>query len=280
MSSLVKKRSWIDPDHSKLSVKRQCELLQIIRSSYYYKTQGESEQNLHLMKLIDTEFTKHPFYGTRRITEYLRQQGENVNRKRVKRLMRTMGLEAVYPKPKLSQKHPEHQIYPYLLNDIKINHPNKVWCTDITYIRLSHGFVYLVAIMDWYSRYVISWELSTSLEADFCVIALERALKKGKPEIFNSDQGSQFTSLSFTNILKSNDIAISMDGRGRCYDNIFIERLWRSLKYEKVYLNAWQEVFEAREGIDEYFNFYNQERPHQSLSYKKPFEIHEDTILY
>jgi putative transposase len=226
------------------------------------------------MRLIDEEFTEHPFYGTRRMTAFLRHKGENVNRKRVRRLMRKMDLEAVYTKPKLSKAHKEHRIYPYLLKGLKIKNPNQVWCTDITYIRLTHGFVYLVAIMDWYSRYVISWELSTSLEADFCVSALERSLEKDKPEIFNSDQGSQFTSMAFTKVLKSNDIKISMDGRGRVFDNIFIERLWRSLKYEKVYLSEWGKVVEARNGIREYFNFYNYKRPHQGLKDKRPVDIY------
>lgn len=273
-ASIEQKRLWIDYNHPEVSIKRQCELLEIARSSYYYNPKGESEQNLRLMRLIDEEFTEHPFYGTRRMTAFLRHKGENVNRKRVRRLMRKMDLEAVYTKPRLSKSHPEHRIYPYLLKGLEINKPNQVWCTDITYIRLTHGFVYLVAIMDWYSRYVISWELSTSLEADFCVLALERALEKDKPEIFNSDQGSQFTSMAFTKVLKSNDIKISMDGRGRVFDNIFIERLWRSLKYEKVYLSEWKKVVEARNGIREYFNFYNYKRPHQGLKDKRPFEIH------
>lgn len=273
-ASIEQKRQWIDYNHPEVSIIRQCELLEIARSSYYYNPKGESEQNLRLMRLIDEEFTEHPFYGTRRMTAFLRHKGENVNRKRVRRLMRKMDLEAVYTKPRLSKSHPEHRIYPYLLKGLEINKPNQVWCTDITYIRLTHGFVYLVAIMDWYSRYVISWELSTSLEADFCVLALERALEKDKPEIFNSDQGSQFTSMAFTKVLKSNDIKISMDGRGRVFDNIFIERLWRSLKYEKVYLSEWKKVVEARNGIREYFNFYNYKRPHQGLKDKRPFEIH------
>jgi putative transposase len=273
-ASIEQKRQWIDYNHPEVSIIRQCELLEIARSSYYYNPKGESEQNLRLMRLIDEEFTEHPFYGTRRMTAFLRHKGENVNRKRVRRLMRKMDLEAVYTKPRLSKSHPEHRIYPYLLKGLEIIKPNQVWCTDITYIRLTHGFVYLVAIMDWYSRYVISWELSTSLEADFCVLALERALEKDKPEIFNSDQGSQFTSMAFTKVLKSNDIKISMDGRGRVFDNIFIERLWRSLKYEKVYLSEWKKVVEARNGIREYFNFYNYKRPHQGLKDKRPFEIH------
>lgn len=273
-ASIEQKRQWIEYNHPDVSIKRQCELLEIARSSCYYNPQGESEQNLKLMRLIDEEFTEHPFYGTRRMTAFLRHKGENVNRKRVRRLMRKMDLEAVYTKPKLSKAHKEHRIYPYLLKGLKIKNPNQVWCTDITYIRLTHGFVYLVAIMDWYSRYVISWELSTSLEADFCVSALERSLEKDKPEIFNSDQGSQFTSMAFTKVLKSNDIKISMDGRGRVFDNIFIERLWRSLKYEKVYLSEWGKVVEARNGIREYFNFYNYKRPHQGLKDKRPVDIY------
>jgi putative transposase len=276
---LILKRGWVDPNHPKISIKRQCELIDVVRSSYYYKPEQESEQNLRLMKLIDEEFTEHPFYGTRRMTVFLRQKGEAVSRKRVKRLMRIMDLEAVYPKPKLSKKNPDHQVYPYLLKDVKINRPNQVWSTDITYIRLLNGFVYLVAIMDWYSRYVISWEVSTSLEVDFCLTALERALKIGKPDIFNSDQGSQFTSKAFTQILESTGIKISMDGRGRVFDNIFIERLWRSLKYEKVYLSDWMEVHEARAGINEYFQFYNYKRPHQGINDKKPFELHKKYLL-
>jgi len=226
------------------------------------------------MRMIDEEFTRHPFYGVERMTAYLCRQGYHVNVKRVRRLMRTIGVEAIYPKPKLSQMCPEHQVYPYLLHDLTIVRPNQVWSTDITYIRLLHGFLYLVVIMDWFSRYVLSWEVSISLETEFCLTALERALQQARPEIFNSDQGCQFTSLAFTGRLKAAEIAISMDGRGRVYDNIFVERLWRSVKYEKVYVNDWQQVSEARTGLGEYFVFYNQERPHQSLGNKSPAEVY------
>jgi putative transposase len=226
------------------------------------------------MRLIDEEFTRHPFYGVERMTVYLGRQGRQVNVKRVRRLMRQMGLEAIYPKPKLSLAHPEHRVYPYLLRDLPIVRPNQVWSTDITYIRLLHGFLYLVAIMDWFSRYVLSWEVSISLETEFCLTALEQALQQARPEIFNSDQGCQFTSLAFTGRLQSAEIAISMDGRGRVYDNIFVERLWRSVKYEKVYLHDWHQVAEASSGFSEYFEFYNHERPHQALGDKSPAEVY------
>jgi putative transposase len=226
------------------------------------------------MRKIDEEFTRHPFYGVKRMTAWLRRQGDLVNPKRVRRLMRLMGLEAIYPKPRLSQAHPEHRVYPYLLRGVSITHSNHVWSTDITYIRLRYGFLYLMAIMDWFSRYVVSWEVSISLDTEFCLTALERALQQTKPRIFNSDQGCQFTSVAFTGILKAAGIAISMDGRGRVYDNIFVERLWRSVKYEQVYANDWQQVPEARAGLGEYFTFYNHERPHQSLDDKPPAEVY------
>lgn len=226
------------------------------------------------MRVIDEEFTRHPFYGVERMTVYLGWQGWLVNVKRVRRLMRQMGLEAIYPKPKLSQGHPEHRVYPYLLRDVRIVRPNQVWSTDITYIRLLHGFLYLVAIMDWFSRYVLSWEVSISLDTEFCLAALEQALHQARPEIFNSDQGRQFTSMAFTGRLQAAEIAISMDGRGRVYDNIFVERLWRSVKYETVYVNDWQQVPEARTGLSEYFVFYNHERPHQALGHKPPAEVY------
>jgi putative transposase len=231
--------------------------LGLSRASYYYQAQEESAENLALMRVIDEEFTRHPFYGVERMAAYLGRQGWCVNVKRVRRLMRQMGLEAIYPKPKLSQGHPEHRVYPYLLRDVRIVRPNQVWSTDITYIRLLHGFLYLVAIMDWFSRYVLSWEVSISLETEFCVAALEHALHQARPEIFNSDQGCQFTSMAFTGRLQSAAITISMDGRGRVYDNIFVERLWRSVKYEKVYLHDWHQVVDARTGLSEYFEFYN-----------------------
>ncbi len=226
------------------------------------------------MHRIDELFTTYPFYGVDKMTAHLSRQGPTVNIKRIRRLMRKMGLEAVYAKPKLSQRNPEHRVYPYLLRDLAITRPNQVWCTDITYIRLRSGFVYLVAMMDWFSRYVLSWEVSISLETECCLTALDRALRDAIPEIFNSDQGCQFTSLVFTRKLASAGIAISMDGRGRAYDNIFIERLWRSVKYNKVYLSDWQQVKEAQTGLDEYLTFYNHERPHQSLHNKTPFEVY------
>jgi len=229
---------------------------------------------LLLMQLIDEQYTLTPFYGSRKMTAFLRRSGHRVNRKRIQGLMQEMGLEAIYPKPKLSQAHPEHKIYPYLLRDLSIDRPNQVWAADITYIRLYRGFLYLVAVMDWVSRYVISWELSTSLEVDFCLLALESALQVGCPEIFNTDQGSQFTSVSFTDRLQEQDIRISMDGRGRVFDNIFTERLWRSLKYEEVYLKDYRSVSEAQEGIDRYLTLYNQERLHQSLNYQTPAEVY------
>lgn len=251
-------------------MRRQCELLGVNRSGLYYQPLGESQENLTLMRLLDEQYTRTPFYGSRKMVEWLATQGFEVNRKRVSRLMALMGIEAVYPKPKLSQPEEGHRIYPYLLKGVDVNRVNQVWSTDITYIRMAQGFLYLVAVMDWFSRYVLSWSLSLTMEIDFCVEALRSALRRGRPAIFNSDQGSQFTSEKFTGELAAREIAISMDGRGRCMDNIFIERLWRSLKYEEVYLKDYRSVSEARAGIGKYFRFYNQERPHQSLQYRTP----------
>ncbi|MGB6745540.1 MAG: IS3 family transposase [Terracidiphilus sp.] len=264
-------RPLVDVDHDAISVRRQCELLGVNRASVYYTPLGESEENLRLMRLIDQQYTRTPFFGSRRITAWLREEKKlTVNRKRVSRLMEVMGLEAVYPKPKLSQPGEGHKIYPYLLRDVKVERVNQVWSTDITYIRMARGFCYLVAVMDWYSRFVLSWALSLTMELDFCVEALSNALRRARPEIFNSDQGSQFTSEKFTGELKTRGITISMDGRGRCFDNIFIERLWRSLKYEEVYLKDYETVIEARTGIERWFKFYNHERLHQSLNYRTP----------
>jgi putative transposase len=260
--------------HPEISVRRQCELLGVNRASLYYQPGGESEENLRLMRLLDEQYTRTPFYGSRRMTAWLREQGYTVNRKRLARLMQLMGIEAIYPKPKLSQPGEGHKIYPYLLRDVEVNRVNQVWSTDITYIRMAHGFVYLVAVMDWYSRFVLSWALSVSMEVPFCIEAVERALRWGRPEIFNSDQGSQFTSEKFTGVLEGRGVAVSMDGRGRCLDNIFIERLWRSLKYEEVYLRDYRLVPEARAGISRYFQFYNYERPHQSLKYQTPADLY------
>lgn len=264
----------IDPDHAHISVGRQCELLELARSSYYYRLRPQSDLNLLLMNLIDEQYTRTPFYGVPRMTAWLRRQGYGVNHKRIRRLMRLMDLEAIYPKPRLSIPSKENKIYPYLLNGVSIDRPDQVWGTDITYIRLAHGFMYLVAIMDWFSRYVLSWELSNTLETNFCLKALEEALILSKPEIFNSDQGSQFTSLEFTDRLQTSGITISMDGRGRVFDNIFVERLWRTVKYEEVYLNHYQTVSEARLGLTEYFQFYNTERLHSSLEYRTPEEVY------
>ena len=264
----------VEPGHSEISVRRQCELLGVNRSGLYYRPAEESQENLRLMRLIDEEYTRHPFFGSRRMTAWLCDQGHPVNRKRVSRLMEVMGIEAVYPKPRLSQPGEGHKIYPYLLKGVEITRVNQVWSTDITYIRMAEGFVYLVAVMDWFSRYVLSWALSLTMELDFCVEALQRALRRGRPEIFNSDQGSQFTSEKFTGELGRRGIAISMDGRGRCFDNIFIERLWRSLKYEEIYLREYALVPEARAGIGNWFRFYNQERPHQSLDYRTPAKLY------
>jgi putative transposase len=267
-------RPLVERDHPKISVRRQCELLGIHRSGLYYEPVGESAENLLLMRMLDEQYTRTPFYGSRKMTEWLTTQGRAVNRKRVTRLMELLGIEAVYPKPKLSQPGDGHRIYPYLLRGATVDRVNQVWSTDITYIRMAEGFLYLVAVMDWFSRYVLSWSLSLTMEVEFCVEALKRALRRGRPEIFNSDQGSQFTSEKFTGELVGRQIAISMDGRGRCLDNIFVERLWRSLKYEEVYLKDYASVSEARVGIARYFQFYNHQRLHQSLDYRTPAEIY------
>jgi putative transposase len=265
----------VERGHLEISLRRQCELLGVNRSGLYYEPAGESEENLWLMRLLDEQYTRAPFYGSRKMTEWLATQGHIVNRKRVSRLMALMGLAAVYPKPRLSQPGEGHKIYPYLLRGVSVERVNQVWSTDITYIRMAQGFVYLVVVMDWYSRFVLSWALSLTMELDFCVEALKCALRRGRPGIFNSDQGSQFTSELFTGELEGRRIAVSMDGRGRCMDNIFIERLWRSLKYEEVYLKDYESVAEARVGIHRYLRFYNYERLHQSLDYRTPAAIYK-----
>lgn len=265
----------IEPANKKISIGRQCELVGLARSSYYYEPTGESEYNETLMKLIDRIYTEHPFLGSRKIAEMLQEPGRAVNRKRIARLMRRMGLEAVYPKKRTSIPDSAARKYPYLLRGVSVERPDQVWATDITYIRMKRGFAYLVAIMDWFSRYVISWRLSVFMDVAFCVDALEAALAGGgKPEIFNSDQGSQFTSEAFTGRLNDSGIAISMDGRGRYLDNIFVERLWRSVKYEEVYLKDYADVWEAEQELAAYFRFYNKRRPHQSLAYKTPHQIY------
>jgi len=261
--------------HTVLSVERQCELVGLARSTFYYASVRDATEDLALMRLLDEEYTRHPFYGVRRMRHWLQDQGWPVGLKRVRRLLRVMGLEAVYPKPRLSVPAPGHRIYPYLLRDLAVARPNHVWSTDITYIRMARGFVYLMAIMDWFSRYVLAWRLSITLEADFCVEALDEALEcHGTPEIFNSDQGAQFTSEAFTDRLLRQGVRISMDGRGRAFDNIFIERLWRTVKYEEVYLRDYQSVPDAREGLGAYFTFYNGERPHQALGNATPWQWH------
>ena len=260
-------------EHPEISLRRQCELLGVNRSGLYYQARGESPENLMLMRLIDEEYTRRPFYGSRKMMHWLNGQGHAAGRHRVRRLMSLMGLHAIYPKPRLSQPGEGHKIYPYLLNGVDITRVNQVWSTDITYIRMAEGFVYLVAIMDWFSRYVLSWALSLTLELDFCREALKRALRRGRPEIFNSDQGSQFTSDQFTGVLAKRGVTISMDGRGRCRDNISIERLWRSLKYEEVYLHDYRRVSDARTGIGNWLRFYNHQRFHQSLEYRTPAAV-------
>jgi putative transposase len=257
-----------------IPIYRQCELLSLPRSSYYYESARDDGYNQRLMNLIDEQFTRTPFYGVDKMTAWLRRNDHKVNPKRVRRLMRLMGLEAIYPKPKLSLGNQSHKKYPYLLRQLVIDHPDQVWCADITYIRMLYGFIYLVAVMDWYSRFVLAWEISTTLDITFCLSALEQALELSKPDIFNTDQGSQFTSLEFTGRLEKDHIRISMDGRGRFIDNIFVERLWRSVKYEEVYLHDYETVSDASDGLARYFLFYNMERLHESLGYKTPYEIY------
>lgn len=258
-------------DHPHLSIARQCQLLNIARSSFYYQVQSPAAEELTLLRLIDQQYLETPFYGSRRMSVVLRQQGYEVNRKRVQRLMRQLGIEAIYPKPRLSQAHLQHQVYPYLLRDLAVTQADQVWCTDITYLPVLKGHFYLVAMMDWFSRKVLSWRISNTLEVPFCIEALQEAMSwYGAPEIFNSDQGSQFTSNSFTGCLKAAGIKISMDGRGRCHDNIFIERLWRSLKYELIYLMAFEDGIHLNQEVKRWFHWYNQERPHQALNYRTP----------
>ena len=273
------KRSLIEPAHPQISVARQCALLGLSRSSFYYRSQGESAENLHLMRLLDEQYTRTPFYGVRRMTVWLRQQGYAVNTKRVARLLHTMGLETIYPKPRTSQPQPGHRVYPYLLRGVPITQVNQVWSTDITYVRLHGGFVYLVAVMDWFSRYVLSWAVSIIMDVGFCLEALEQALGVATPSIFNSDQGSQFTSLEFTGRLAAAGIHISMDGRGRALDNVLVERLWRTVKYEEIYLKDYSTPKEARQGLERFFQLYNRQRPHQALGYQTPAAVYFGSYL-
>jgi putative transposase len=267
-------RLMVDPLDPAFSIRRQCALLGLQRSSYYYRPASETPFNLQLMRLIDEQYLRTPYLGYPKMTVYLRRLGFEVNHKRVYRLMRTMGLQAVYPRPKTSVGHKEHKVYPYLLRGLQIDRPNHVWCADITYVPVTGGYMYLVAVMDWYSRYVLSWELSNSLDRFFCLEALERALATGRPAIFNTDQGAQFTSHDFTGRLQQSEIQISMDGRGRMMDNIFIERLWRSVKYEEIYLRQYEAVPQLLSGLAVYFKQYNEFRPHQALGYATPAEVH------
>lgn len=269
------KREFIEPKNKEISLVRQCELLGINRTSIYYQPRAERVEDVEFMRLLDAQYTETPFYGYRRMTVYLQNLGHQVNHKRVLKLMRKLGLEAIYPKPNLSKPNKEHLKFPYLLRGMKIEYSDKGWATDITYIRLKGGFIYLLAIMDWHSRFVIDFEVSNSLESTVFVETLKRALEKSKPEIFNSDQGSQFTAIEWLKVLTEKEVQISMDGRGRCFDNIFVERLWRTVKQEEVYLKEYLDVWEAEESLRKYFDFYNYRRPHQSLGYKTPFEIYQ-----
>ena len=271
---MTSKRQMIEPMHPMLSIRRQCELIGLNRASYYLEPAGESSFNLHLMRMIDEQYLRTPFYGYPKMTAELQRQGYAVNRKRVARLMQKMGLQALFPGRKLSQPAVGHPIYPYLLRDVTITRPNQVWSTDITYVPLRQGFMYLVAVIDWFSRYVLAWQLSNTLEGHFCLETLDRALTCGTPAIFNTDQGAQFTALPFTQRLLADNIRISMDGRGRALDNIFVERLWRSVKYEDIYLKAYDTVPALQQGLYDYFQFYNHVRPHQSLAYQTPAEVH------
>lgn len=257
-----------------MSVRRQCELLGLSRSSVYYEAAPESKENLALMRLIDEQYTRRPFYESRRIAKWLQSKGKEVNRKRVQRLLRVMGLEAVYSKPNLSKAGRGHKVYPYLLRNVSIERVNQVWSADITYVPLPSGFMYLAATIDWFSRYVVSWRLSNTLDGSFCQEMLEEALGRGRPEVFNTDQGVQFTAEAWTGRLEKAGVSVSMDGRGRCLDNVFVERLWRSVKYEDVYLRGYESVRELERGLQEYFTFYNGERLHQSLGYRPPLEVY------
>jgi len=270
----------LNGNDKELSMRKQCLLLSIPRSGLYYQKRPENDYNIKLMHLIDEEFTRHPYMGVKSMTTYLQKdKGKHCGPKRVRRLIRKMGLSAVYPKPKTSIPNKQHEVYPYLLRDVTIERPNQVWSTDITYIRLNHGFAYLVAIMDWHSRSVLSWRLSNTLDSSFCCEALDEALRLyGTPEIFNSDQGCQFTSEAFISRLKAKHISISMDGRGRAFDNIFIERLWRTVKYHDVYLKGYATMREAQEGLTEYFYYYNHGRRHQSLESMRPWDVYKGVV--
>jgi putative transposase len=270
-------RRWIDPDEPRISVTRQCELLGLPRSTYYYSPAAASEEDLMLMRRIDEQYLRTPFYGSRRMALHLEEEGFPINRKRIQRLMRLMGIEAIYPR-KTTIPAPGHKVYPYLLRGLTIDRANQVWCSDITYVPMRHGFMYLVAIMDWYSRHVLAWRLSNTLDTTFCLDALDEALDQYRPDIFNSDQGAQYTSEAFTSRLQSHGVAISMDGRGRALDNVFIERLWRSVKYEEIYLKLHDLVADLETGLTQYFDFYTYERKHQGLEYRTPWEVFQESL--
>jgi len=278
--SIERRRQMIEPGHPVLSVVRQCELVSISRSSFYYQPLGETAENLALMRLIDAQFLETPWYGSRQMARHLRRDGQKVGRKRVRRLMAVMGLVPIYQRPRTTVPNPEHRVWPYLLRGMVINRPNQVWCTDVTYIPMRRGFLYLVAVMDWATRKVLSWRVSNTMDVAFCIEALEEALARfGRPEIFNSDQGSQFTSSDFTDVLKAADVRISMDGRGRWMDNVFIERLWRSLKYECVYLHAFETGSELRSGLSRWIDYYNTRRPHSTLAGCTPDEAYGVSVI-
>jgi putative transposase len=264
----------IEPRETKLVVSRQCEMIGLSKTAYYYHKRPMNLEMKKLLDVVDEIYTKTPFYGTRKIRKELRNRGYEAGRKRIRRLMNLLGVEAIYPKRRLSVPNKEHRKYPYLMRGVSVSRPNQVWCADITYIRLAHGFVYLVTVLDWHSRYVLAWELSTTLDANFCVDALREALRHGTPEIFNVDQGAQFTSREFLDVLEGKGIKISMDGTGRAFDNIFVERFWRSLKYEEVYLKSYEGVWDCRLNLKQYMEFYNHVRVHQSLDYQTPAEVH------
>jgi putative transposase len=277
-ASIDLKRPLIELSHCHLSIRRQCELLDINRSSFYLEPAAESEENLRLMRLIDQQFMRTPFYGSRRMTASLERSGEMVNRKRVQRLMAQMGLEAIFPRPRTTIAATDARVYPYLLRDRVLTRVNEVWSSDITYVPMRRGFMYLTAVIDWYSRYVLSWRLSNTLEGQFCLEALDEALAQGRPEIFNTDLGSQFTAREYTGRLEDAGIAVSRDGRGRALDNVFVERLWRSVKYEDIYIKDYEQTSELESGLGAYFWFYDEERPHQSLDYRTPGEVHRAGI--
>lgn len=268
------KRGLVEPNVHHLSIVHQCKLLDLNRSTYYLAPAVESDENLRLMRRIDEQYLKTPFYGSRRMTAVLERAGESVNRKRVQRLMRLMGLEGLFPGRRTSIAEPGAKAYPYLLRDRTLTRIDEVWSSDITYVPMRHGFMYLTAVIDWYSRYVLSWRLSNTLDGGFCLEALDEALSRGKPEIFNTDQGSQFTSREYTGRLEDAGVAVSRDGRGRALDNVFVERLWRSVKYEDIYLNDYEQTKELETGLTTYFRFYDEDRPHQSLDYRTPGEVY------